>query len=170
MNVRHIVIDTGLSDITLVADGDAVTGLYFRHHIRRPPQEAFGPEVVPSTDPLLSKAARQVRAYLAGELMQFDLPLEAEGNAFQHRVWKLAAEIPRGTTTTYGRLAEQLGDGSLAVQVGQALAANPLCILVPCHRVVGSDGSLTGYAGGLKRKQALIDLEEPAGTGASRLF
>jgi methylated-DNA-[protein]-cysteine S-methyltransferase len=80
------------------------------------------------------------------------------------------ASIPRGETTTYGRIAEQLGDRTLAQQVGQAVGANPLCIFVPCHRVVGSNGSLTGYAGGLKRKQALLELEESAQVSTARLF
>ena len=170
MNVRHIVVDTDLGSITLVAKDQAVAGLYFRHHIRRPAQETFGPEVAASTDPLLSEAARQLHDYLAGERTEFDLPLAADGDAFQHAVWDIVASIPRGETTTYGRIAERLGDRTMAYHVGQAVGANPLCIFVPCHRVVGSNSSLAGYAGGLKRKQALLELEEPAPVSAGRLF
>jgi methylated-DNA-[protein]-cysteine S-methyltransferase len=170
MNSRHIVVDTDFGPITIVAKDEAVTGLYFRHHIRRPAQSTFGPEVIASTDTLLNEAARQLSDYLAGERTEFDLPLAAEGQEFQRAVWNIVACIPRGETTTYGRIAEQLGDRSLAYRVGQAVGANPLCIFVPCHRVVGTNGSLTGYAGGLKRKQALLELEESAQVRAGRLF
>jgi methylated-DNA-[protein]-cysteine S-methyltransferase len=170
MSTRHIVIDSDFGAITLVAKDEAVTGLYFQHHIRRPAPDTFGPEVIAATDPLLDQAARQLRDYLSGERGQFDLPLAAAGSDFQHAVWDIVKSIPRGETTTYGRIAEQLGDRTLAWTVGQAVGANPLCILVPCHRVVGSDGSLTGYAGGLKRKRALLELEEPARLSAARLF
>lgn len=170
MPIRHGVVDTDLGPITLVAEDEAVAGLYFRQHIRRPAREAFGPEVTASSDPLLGEAARQLRDYLAGERTEFDLPLAAHGGPFQHAVWDVVAHIPRGQTTSYGRIAEQLGDRALAYRVGQAVAANPLCILVPCHRVVSARGALTGYAGGLKRKQWLLTLEEPAPVSAGRLF
>src|SRR4051794_19003090 len=137
MSTRHIVVDTDLGPITLVAQDGAVAGLYFRHHIRRPAQETFGPEVTASTDPLLSEAARQLHDYLAGECFEFDLPLAADGDDFQQAVWDIVASVPRGETTTYGRIAERLGDRKMAFRVGQAVGANPLCILVPCHRVVG---------------------------------
>src|SRR3982074_1705490 len=156
MSTRHIMVDTSLGPITIVAKDEAVTGLYFRHHVRRPAQDTFGPEVIASTD-----------ALLPGNAAEFELPLAAEGDAFQRVVWDIVARIPHGETTTYGRIAEQLGDRSLAQQVGQAVGANPLCIFVPCHRVVGVNGSLTGYAGGLKRKQALLELEEPAQVSAA---
>lgn len=170
MTTRHLVIETGLGPITLVAKGETIAGLYFRRHVRRPAQEEFGPEVTGSTDSLLNEAARQLRDYLAGRRREFDLPLAAEGDSFQHAVWDIVKSIQCGETTTYGRIAEQVGGRSLAQQVGQAVGANPLCIIVPCHRVVGSNGSLTGYAGGLKRKQALLELEEPPAAGAGRLF
>jgi methylated-DNA-[protein]-cysteine S-methyltransferase len=170
MSTRHTVVDTELGPITLVARGAAVTGLYFREHTRRPARDSFGPVVSASADTLLNEAARQLVDYLAGERTAFDLPLSAEGDAFEHAVWGIVARIPRGETTTYGRIAEQLGDRTLAQQVGQAVGANPLCVVVPCHRVVGSDGSLTGYAGGLRRKRALLELEEPAALSAGRLF
>jgi methylated-DNA-[protein]-cysteine S-methyltransferase len=170
MSTRHIVIDTDFGPVTIVAKDRAVTGLYFQHHTRRPAQATFGPEVIASADPLLNEAARQLCDYLAGERTEFDLPLAAEGNAFQHAVWDIVAGIPRGETTTYGRIAGQLGDRAMAYRVGQAVGANPLCVFVPCHRVIGANGSLTGYVGGLKRKQALLELEEPAQASAGRLF
>lgn len=97
MLIRHGVVDTDLGPITLVAEDEAVAGLYFRQHIRRPAQEAFGPEVTTSSDPLLGEAARQLRDYLAGERTEFDLPLAADGDPFQHAVWDVVAHIPRGT-------------------------------------------------------------------------
>ena len=160
MSTRHIVAETGLGELTLVADGGAVTGVYFRHHIRRSAASSFGERVV--ADALLYEAARQIRAYLAGERRAFDLPLATAGDEVQEAVWAALREIPYGTTTTYGALAQRLGPGFTAWGVGQAVGANPLCVLIPCHRVVGSNGTLTGYAGGLRRKRILLDVEAAA--------
>ncbi|MGH3381196.1 MAG: methylated-DNA--[protein]-cysteine S-methyltransferase [Actinoallomurus sp.] len=170
MSTRHTVVDTTLGSITLVAHGDAIRGLCFRHHIRRPAQEMFGLEASIVDDTLLAEASGQLVDYLAGRRREFGLPCAAEGDAFQHAVWSIVSEIPFGETTTYGRIAERLGDRALAHRVGQAVGANPLCIIVPCHRVLGVNGSLTGYAGGLERKRALLVLEEPAQVSAGRLF
>jgi methylated-DNA-[protein]-cysteine S-methyltransferase len=170
MNTRYTTADTTLGLVTIVAVGDAITGLYFRHHVRRPAQETFGQEVAVENDALLTEAATQVREYLASTRREFDLPFDAAGDAFQHAVWSIVAEVPFGETTTYGAIAERLGDKSLSYRVGQAVGANPLCIYVPCHRVLGANGKLTGYAGGLKRKRALLELEEPAQVSAGRLF
>ncbi|WP_418060014.1 methylated-DNA--[protein]-cysteine S-methyltransferase [Pimelobacter simplex] len=174
METRHTVVDTDLGPITLVAtrgpDGDAVSGLYFRSHRRRPAAADLGTAVPVAEDPLLGEAATQLVDYLGGRRLAFELPLAAAGDAFQQQVWTLLGLIPRGTTTTYGEIAARLGDRSLAWQVGQAVGANPLCVIVPCHRVIGANGSLTGYAGGLRRKQALLALEEQDARVAGRLF
>ncbi|MEU9322058.1 methylated-DNA--[protein]-cysteine S-methyltransferase [Streptomyces sp. NPDC048295] len=170
MNTKHAAVTTELGPVTIVASDDAVTGLYFAHHVRRPAQETFGAEVPLGMDRLLAEAAVQLNDYLASGRREFELPFEAAGNDFQRRVWAAVSAIPFGETTTYGAIAEQLGDRSLAYQVGQAVGANPLCVFVPCHRVVGADGSLTGYAGGLRRKRALLELEEPVQAAAERLF
>jgi methylated-DNA-[protein]-cysteine S-methyltransferase len=170
MSIRHIVTGGDLGPVTVVARGEHIVGLYFRHHIRRPAQETFGPEVPAGADGLLDEAARQLHDYLGGRRREFDLPLAAGGDAFSRAVWDIVSGIPFGQTTTYGHIAGQLGDRSLAQRVGQAVGANPLCVVVPCHRVLGADGSLTGYAGGLKRKRALLELEEPASVSAERLF
>jgi methylated-DNA-[protein]-cysteine S-methyltransferase len=170
MDTRHTTADTTLGQVTIVAVGDAIAGLYFRHHVLRPAQETFGQEVAVENDALLADAATQLREYLAGTRREFDLPFGAAGDAFQHAVWSIVAEVPFGETTTYGAIAERLGDKSLSYRVGQAVGANPLCIYVPCHRVLGANGKLIGYAGGLKRKQALLELEEPAQVSAGRLF
>ncbi len=112
-------------------------------------------------DPAPFRAAReQLAAYFAGELTAFRLPLRAEGTAFRERVWAALDDIPYGTTATYGEIAARVGASRPAVRaVGGAIGANPLLILRPCHRVIGSDGSLTGYAGGLERKTRLLTLE-----------
>jgi methylated-DNA-[protein]-cysteine S-methyltransferase len=170
MNTRHAVIDSTLNELTLVADDDALTGVYFRHHWHRPAEDAFGPRVDADSDTLLAEARNQLTDYLAGDRHDFDLPVKLHGNAAQKLVWALLITIPFGETVTYGELAVSLADGTTAQEVGQAVGRNPLSIIVPCHRVVGRDGQLTGYAGGLKRKQFLLELEEPSEVKAARLF
>jgi methylated-DNA-[protein]-cysteine S-methyltransferase len=171
MNNRHAIVSTQLGDLTLVASGDALIGIYFPHHWVKPERATLGDQVEAAADPVLKEAARQLDQYLAGERDDFDLTTELRGgDAFQQKVWALLDDIPRGATTTYGELAERLGDKQLAQLVGKAVGSNPLSIIVPCHRVVGKDGKLTGYAGGLKRKQFLLDLEEPALVKETRLF
>ncbi|MEV0796161.1 methylated-DNA--[protein]-cysteine S-methyltransferase [Kribbella sp. NPDC050281] len=163
---RHAIVSTRIGVLTLVASDNALAGVYFPHHWVKPTPETLG-EQVEATDPLLSEAARQLDEYLAGERTSFDVPTVLRGDEFQRRVWSILEEIPYGTTSSYGEIAERLGDRTLAQQVGKAVGQNPLSIVVPCHRVIGKNGSLTGYAGGLKRKQFLLDLEEPVGV---RLF
>jgi methylated-DNA-[protein]-cysteine S-methyltransferase len=169
MNTRHAVIETPIGEITLVATGDSLTGLYFPHHWYMPPASTFGTAVNAAEDALLAVVETQLDEYLHGHRTSFDVPKATHGDPFQERVWALLDEIPFGTTSTYGQLAEKLGDRSLAQQVGKAVGQNPLCIVVPCHRVVGKDGKLTGYAGGLKRKQFLLELEGAGEVSADKL-
>ena len=170
MTTRHAVVDSPLGELTLVADGDALTGVYFRHHCYRPSADTFGPRVDAEADDLLAKAHTQLTDYLAGRRPDFDLPIKLRGDATKRRVWDLLTAIPYGDTVTYGELAAALDDGTTPQEVGQAVGRNPLSIVVPCHRVVGRNGQLTGYAGGLERKQHLLELEEPAEVKAARLF
>jgi len=159
MNNRHAIVSTQLGDLTLVAADAQLIGLYFPHHWVKPDPATLGEKT--ATDPLLNEAASQLNQYLAGDRITFELPIELRGgDEFQQKVWALLDEIPRGETTTYGELADRLGDKQLAQLVGKAVGSNPLSIIVPCHRVVGKNGKLTGYAGGLQRKQFLLDLEE----------
>jgi methylated-DNA-[protein]-cysteine S-methyltransferase len=112
--------------------------------------------------PVLRRAAEQLAAYFAGDLENFDLPLDPGGTPFQRRVWAELAGIGYGATTSYGEIARRLGmTGAAARAVGLANGRNPIPVVVPCHRVIGADGSLTGYAGGLERKQVLLSLERP---------
>lgn len=170
MSTRHGVIDTTMGLVTIVATGDAISALYFAQHARRPRSETFGPHSPLAEDQLLAQAAEQLIEYLDGERRTFELKLDAAGDGFQKSVWAIVSDIPFGQTTTYGAIAAKLGDRSLAQEVGQAVGMNPLCIFVPCHRVVGATGALTGYAGGLARKRALLELEEPVSASAGRLF
>ncbi|HUP98925.1 MAG TPA: methylated-DNA--[protein]-cysteine S-methyltransferase [Aeromicrobium sp.] len=113
-------------------------------------------------DELLDEAERQLAEYFVGQRTEFDLPLASEGSEFQKKVWAELQRIPFGETATYGQIAHRLGyEPVIARAVGVANASNRLPIVVPCHRVIGSDGKLTGYAGGIARKQFLLDLERP---------
>jgi methylated-DNA-[protein]-cysteine S-methyltransferase len=159
MHKRHAVVETSLGEITVVAHDGLVVGIYFPHHWYPPAEDTLGDRVSASCDDLLGTAASQLAEYLAGQRMTFDVPTATSGDVFQERVWALLNDIPYGETTTYGALAEQLGDRSLAQAVGGAVGRNPLSVLVPCHRVLGKNGKLTGYAGGLRRKQHLLTLE-----------
>jgi methylated-DNA-[protein]-cysteine S-methyltransferase len=158
MSTTHTIIDTPLGELTLVARDGVLAGLYFPGHWTLPDPAAFGPRVDGADG--FAEAERQVRAYLAGERTTFDLPITLAGDGFHRRVWDRLAAIPHGATTTYGALARELGGGaSLARAVGRAVGANPISLVIPCHRVLGSDGRLTGYAGGLERKRFLLGLE-----------
>lgn len=170
MNTRHTTIDSPLGELTLVAEGGALVGLYFRHQWYRPSTDEFGPRVDAQSDDLLAEAQSQLDAYLAGSRTYFDLPTALRGDDLQRRVWDRLTAIPHGETITYGELADELGDGTTAQEVGAAVGRNPLSIVVPCHRVAGKNGKLTGYAGGLDRKKFLLDLEEPAEVRSARLF
>ena len=152
---EHTVIATRLGELTVVRDAGSLNGLYFPRHWPRPDRAMFGAR----TDRGFEEIARQLDEYLAGERSTFDLPAEARGTEFQRRVWDLITRVPYGQTTTYGDLARRLGADVSPQDVGAAVGRNPLCILIPCHRVIGSNGKLTGYAGGLARKRALLEIE-----------
>lgn len=171
MSTRYAILRTSeIDDVILVATDGSVTGIYYPHHWTKPDWATFGQLVDLDGDPVLSEAARQLQEYLQGRRTSFDFPTSAHGNAFEERVWALLDQVGFGETTTYGELAEQLGDRRLARMVGRAVGHNPLSIVVGCHRVVGSNGKLTGYAGGLQRKEFLLELEMPARVKAGRLF
>jgi methylated-DNA-[protein]-cysteine S-methyltransferase len=166
MVAANTTVDSPIGALTLVAEDGRLIGLYFLHHWYKPDPATFGPR----TDAGFDEAKHQLAEYFAGDRQRFDLPLDARGDEFQHRVWDLIDRIPYGQTATYGDLARELGDPALAKDVGAAVGRNPLCVLVPCHRVVGKDGRLTGYAGGLTRKRYLLDLEESAAVRSTKRF
>jgi methylated-DNA-[protein]-cysteine S-methyltransferase len=156
-----------LGEITLVAEDGSLTGCYMELHRRSTDDEDRLGE---RDDDSLSAAVAQLTEYFAGERTDFNLPLAPRGDEFQLKVWALLREIPYGQTRSYGDLARALGDVNLSQRVGWANGRNPIGIIVPCHRVIGADGSLVGYAGGLERKRFLLALEEPPADEASRLF
>ncbi len=158
MTATHTTIDSPLGDLTLVAVDGVLSGLYFPGHWYMPDPDVFGLESERGFEP----ARRQLAEYFAGERTSFDLATAVAGDEFQRRVWELIDRIPYGETTSYGEMARELGDPTLARRVGGAVGRNPLSVIVPCHRVVGKDGKLTGYAGGLERKRLLLELEAPA--------
>jgi methylated-DNA-[protein]-cysteine S-methyltransferase len=170
MHTRHTILDSPLGELTLVAGGDALTGVYFRHHWHPPSAYALGRFVEPVADELLGCAAEQLDQYFAGQRTQFDVRITVVGEPRQRRVWDLLPDIGYGETIAYGELAATLADGFTAYEVGQAVGRNPVSIIVPCHRVVGKNGALTGYAGGLRRKRFLLDLEASVPAAAGRLF
>lgn len=147
-------LDSPIGPLRVHTDGTAVTAIEFS-----PFREPAGAQ--DDTQPVLTEAKRQLQAYFDGDLKDFDLPLAPQGGSeFRRRVWAALCEIPYGSTTSYGVVARGLGlPAGASRAVGTANGANPIPIVVPCHRVVGSDGKLTGYAGGLDRKRTLLDLE-----------
>jgi methylated-DNA-[protein]-cysteine S-methyltransferase len=150
------VVETALGPLTLIGEDEVLTGVYFPEH-RPAPRADIG---VPLAPWALGEAARQLQEYLTGERTSFTLDVRLPSTPRLHRfVWDLIAEIPRGETRTYSGLAAALAVPAHPRAVGGAVARNPLSIVVPCHRMLGSSGSLTGYAGGLARKRALLELE-----------
>jgi len=149
-------IASPLGTMLLARTEAGLAGAWFekqKHH----PDAIDAPER--SDDPLLTATARQLRAYFDGEIDAFDMPLDLQGTAFQRDVWQALLRIEAGATRSYGDIARELGLPSASRAVGSAVGRNPVSIIVPCHRVVGSSGALTGYAGGLDRKTSLLRIE-----------
>ncbi|MEO6996512.1 MAG: methylated-DNA--[protein]-cysteine S-methyltransferase [Terracoccus sp.] len=170
MSPQHVVVDSPIGALTVVADGGAITHLLMDAASHRPADPAiYGALGDPGTEPFASTVT-QLAEYFAGTRDRFDLPIAPRGNDFQKRVWAMLLEIPYGETRTYGELARALGGPGLAQAVGAANGRNPIAVVVPCHRVIGADGALVGYAGGLDRKRHLLALEEPPPLDGGRLF
>lgn len=151
-HTQHTVVDSPYGPLTLVATDGVLSGLYMVQQRHRPDEETFGaPDPAP-----FGETIRQLEAYFAGELKEFDLPMGPAGTPFQQSVWERLRKIPYGETRTYGELAEELGNANASRAVGLANGRNPIGIIIPCHRVIGSTGSLVGYGGGLDRKQRLL--------------
>jgi methylated-DNA-[protein]-cysteine S-methyltransferase len=149
-------IASPLGTMLLARTGRGLAGAWFerqKHH----PADIAAPER--ADDPLLAAAARQLHDYFAGESPAFDVPLDLQGTEFQRAVWRALLHIAPGATSSYGDIARALGVPSASRAVGAAVGRNPVSIIVPCHRVVGSSGALTGYAGGLDRKRSLLRIE-----------
>ena len=151
------IFESPFGPLTLVGDGDVLRHLYFPRRAPRLAEDDHEPHT-------LTAATEQLEQYFCGTRTVFDLPMELVGTPFQRAVWRALREIPYGATTTYGRLAPAWGgDPPNPRAVGAAVGATPIPIVIPCHRVIGADGSLTGYGGGLHRKRALLDFEAARG-------
>ncbi|EOD65482.1 methylated-DNA--[protein]-cysteine S-methyltransferase [Amycolatopsis vancoresmycina] len=156
----HTVVDSPFGPLTLVAEGGALCGLYMVDQRHRPHELTFGSADAGAD--IFARAETELKEYFAGQRHEFDLPLAFAGTPFQQLVWAELRKIPYGTTISYGQLADRLGKPAASRAVGLANGKNPIGIIVPCHRVVGSNGSLTGYGGGLERKRYLLDFEQGA--------
>ena len=170
MNLTHTSFVTPFGEVCVAAHAQAVCGVWFADAHRvpgwmlaSPAADALAPEALDPAAKLLEKAARQINAYLAGERKAFDLPLDVSwATPFQQAVWRQLLGIAWGQTATYADVARAIGKPQAVRAVGTAIGRNPMSLLVPCHRVVGAQGQLTGYSGGLARKLALLQLEANA--------
>lgn len=156
MTLSTLPCESPVGRLSLFATDEALVGLYLPEHRRAPVLEAQGG----AGHPILERTRAQLGEYFAGRRTSFDLPLAPRGTQHQEAVWKALCEIPFGETRSYGELAAHLGRPGAARAVGSANGQNPISIVIPCHRVVGADGSLTGYAGGTARKQWLLRHEQ----------
>ena len=156
--IHYTLYDSPVERIVLTSDGASLTGLYMNEHKRA---VLFADEWIRADDAApFPEVKRQLSAYFAGTLTEFDLPLAPQGTAFQQTVWNALRDIPYGETMTYGALAVKIGNPGSARAVGLANGKNPISIVTPCHRVIGANGKLVGYGGGLGRKEILLALEK----------
>jgi methylated-DNA-[protein]-cysteine S-methyltransferase len=152
--IQYRTIDSPIGPLALAGRGQLLTNLRMVNQTYEPNRTNWVPD-----DRAFPDAVQQLEAYFAGERTDFDLELSLAGSEFQRRVWQALLTIPYGETRSYGEIAEQIGASGAARAVGLANGRNPIAIIVPCHRVIGASGSLTGYGGGLERKQSLLELE-----------
>ena len=156
---RQLLLLTPLGEMRLVATGHGLSGAWFTSNQRHVPDAAAGLPTAPD-DPLLQRAAQQLDEFFARQRNRFDLPLDlSAGTAFQQAVWTVLQAIGFGTTCSYGAVAQAIARPSAVRAVGVAIGRNPVSLIVPCHRVIGANGTLTGYGGGIDRKVALLALE-----------
>jgi methylated-DNA-[protein]-cysteine S-methyltransferase len=152
----YTMIDSPIGELLLLGDEQTLHGLYMQGG-RKPMRVA--PDWQRSATPF-ALATAQLHEYFDGQRVAFDLPLQMRGTPFERRVWSALQDIPYGETESYGELAQRIGQPSAPRAVGLANGRNPISVIVPCHRVIGADGSLTGYGGGVERKRALLELEQ----------
>ncbi|MEO6653794.1 MAG: methylated-DNA--[protein]-cysteine S-methyltransferase [Ilumatobacteraceae bacterium] len=154
-------MDSPIGELTILAVDDGLLAIDWRDDVGHHTDVSGSPvsDVAPEDHPVLQRVVHQLREYFAGERTHFDLPLAAQGTTFQQQAWDALVRIPYGETVSYGEQATMLGDKNKARAVGAANGRNPIPIIVPCHRVVGSNGKLTGFAGGLDTKAWLLDHE-----------
>ncbi|PZS27707.1 MAG: cysteine methyltransferase [Pseudonocardiales bacterium] len=151
----HTVIESPVGPLTLVATAGILSGIYMHQQRHRPPGDIFGE----SDESPFTQTVDQLCEYFSGHRAEFSVPIAPIGTPFQRRVWAALREVPYGHTVSYRQLADQIGQPTAARAVGLANGRNPISIIIPCHRVLGSNGQLTGYGGGPERKQQLLDFE-----------
>lgn len=162
MTTRWTTVPSPIGELLLTGDGAGLTGVYME--TRRHGPHHVEPDWIRDDEPF-GTVNDQLDEYFAGERTEFDLALHPSGTPFQLKVWDALRTIPYGEVRSYGEIAEQIGKPGAARAVGLANGRNPISIIVPCHRVIGASGALTGYGGGLERKQALLDLERRVAAG-----
>ncbi len=166
----HALYDSPLGTVYLASTDQALVGSWFEGQAHFPVPHVVGERVQLDNHPILRQASKELDEYFEGNRKSFDVPLDPDGTDFQLAVWEALKDIPHGYTTTYGHISKIVGPGAPAQAVGQAVGHNKLSIFIPCHRVLSADGKLTGYAGGIERKQYLLNLESPSAEEEGRLF
>jgi methylated-DNA-[protein]-cysteine S-methyltransferase len=185
--MRTLIHDSPVGPLTLIADAGKLVGCYFANHpasiaaagdasaagpLRRadsPPRESVATVQDAQDVALLARTRHELDAFFARERRTFSVPVDPRGTPFQRRVWNALGAIPHGCTVSYAHIARAIGAPAAVRAVGAANGKNPICIIIPCHRVVGASGALTGFGGGLPRKRFLLDLESPPFLGRSGL-
>ena len=160
MKYYYTVMRSPVGDITLISDADSLCAIYWPN--QKPDGKKF-PELEKKDSKVLRSAAKQLNGYFKGKRMEFDLPLRPVGTDFQEQVWQALTTIGYGETVSYGDIANHIKNPKAVRAVGAAIGRNPISIIIPCHRVIGSNGKLTGFAGGLSTKEFLLNLENRLG-------
>lgn len=169
MTTTWTEIDSPIGALTLIATDDALRALYMVDHRHAPSVETYGDRVAAGNG-VFAAATEQLGEYFDGDRREFDMPTAPVGTDFQLAVWHQLRQIPYGQTWTYGRIAERLGNPRAVRAVGLANGRNPLSIVVPCHRVIGANGAMTGFGGGIERKEYLLGLEKAVPAAQPVLF
>ena len=166
MQLRYRIVESPIGPLTLAGDGSTLMHLRMTEQSHEPDRSAW----TPAGADAFADVVEQLNAYFAGTLTEFDVELELHGTEFQRKVWAALQTIPYGQTRSYGEIAEQIGSPAASRAVGLANGRNPISIIVPCHRVIGAAGSMTGYGGGIDRKKMLIALEKTQAPAEPTLF
>lgn len=166
MQLHYRIIDSPIGPLTLAGDGPTLMHLRMADQTHEPDRSGWAP----ADSGAFPDVAEQLEAYFAGSLMQFEVGLQLLGTEFQRRVWSALQTIPYGETRSYGEIAEQIGSPAASRAVGLANGRNPISIIVPCHRVIGAAGAMTGYGGGIDRKRTLLALEKNNSNAGATLF
>jgi methylated-DNA-[protein]-cysteine S-methyltransferase len=162
--MEHFLMESPIGTLTLVNTDGVLSGLYMPEHLRGPKVDSLGPRTLSGFEIVRSQLAE----YFALHRRVFSFPIAPNGTAFQQSVWRLLRDIPYGETRTYRQLADAIGNRAAVRAVGLANGRNPISIVIPCHRVIGTGGGLTGYAGGLDRKRLLLEMEGVPSSGTQR--